>query len=92
MKPYALLKYFADPESTIIGAFAAVSVTVYFARHQKKIAADQAHIAKEKLRDDRFDRRNCGEETDSVSRALTTNTFTSSTLYRTGSMLNHPNE
>jgi hypothetical protein len=54
---YSDLKELAGPIATIIAASAAVSVTAYFARHQKRIAADQAHVAKEKLRYDLFDRR-----------------------------------
>jgi hypothetical protein len=45
------------PVATIIAAFAAVSVTWYPARHQKRIAEEQAHIAREKLRHDLYDRR-----------------------------------
>jgi hypothetical protein len=54
---HTALKELAGPIATIIAAFAAVSVTAYFARHQKRIAAEQAHVAKEKLRYDLFDRR-----------------------------------
>jgi hypothetical protein len=54
---YTELKELAGPVASIIAAFAAVSVTAYFARHQKRIAAEQAHVAKEKLRYDLFDRR-----------------------------------
>jgi hypothetical protein len=54
---YAVFKEIGGPIATIIAAFAAVSVTAYFARHQRRIAAEQAHVAKEKLRYDLFDRR-----------------------------------
>lgn len=54
---YDLLKDFAGPVATVIAAVAAVSVTAYFARHQRKIASEQAHTAKEKLRYDLFNRR-----------------------------------
>jgi hypothetical protein len=54
---YQLIKDFAGPVATIIAAFAAVSVTGYFAWQQRKIAVEQARVAKEKLRYDLFDRR-----------------------------------
>jgi hypothetical protein len=47
----------AGPTATIIAALAAVSVTGYFARHQKKIAREQVVIAREKLRLDLYNRR-----------------------------------
>jgi hypothetical protein len=49
---YQIFKDFAGPIATIIAAVAAVSVTAYFAWHQKKIAKEQADIAREKLRHD----------------------------------------
>jgi hypothetical protein len=49
-------KDFAGPTATIIAAIAAVSVTAYFAWHQNKVAEEQAHIAREKLRHDFYDR------------------------------------
>jgi hypothetical protein len=52
-----MFENFAGPIATVIAAFAAVSVTAYFAWHQKEIARAQAHIAREKLRYDLFDRR-----------------------------------
>ncbi len=54
---YNEFKELAGPIATVTAAFAALSVTSYFARHQKTIAAEQAHVAKEKLRYDLFDRR-----------------------------------
>ena len=54
---YQLLKDFAAPIGTITAAIVAVSVTAYFARHQKKIAKAQARVAREKLRHDLYDRR-----------------------------------
>lgn len=54
---YQFFKDFAGPTATIIAAIAAVSVTVYFAWHQKKIAKEQADIAREKLRLDLFEKR-----------------------------------
>jgi L-rhamnose isomerase len=54
---YQFLKDFAGPFATVIAAVAAVCVTVYFGRHQKMIAEEQAHIASEKLRHDLYDRR-----------------------------------
>ncbi|MCI0465618.1 MAG: hypothetical protein L0Y57_01200 [Beijerinckiaceae bacterium] len=54
---YQILKDFAGPIATAVAALAAVWVTAYFARHQKKIAEEQAHIAREKLRHDLYDRR-----------------------------------
>jgi hypothetical protein len=54
---YQFFKDFVGPIATIIAAVAAVSVTAYFAWHQKKIAEDQAHIARDKLRHDLYDRR-----------------------------------
>ena len=47
---YQILKDFAGPVATVIAAIAALSVTAYFAWHQKK-------IAEQKLRYDLFDRR-----------------------------------
>jgi hypothetical protein len=47
----------AGPIATIIAAVAAVSVTAYFAWHQKRIAEKQADIASEKLRHDLYERR-----------------------------------
>jgi hypothetical protein len=52
-----IFKDFAGPLATVIAAIAAVSVTAYFAWHQRKIASEQAHIARERLRYDLFDRR-----------------------------------
>jgi hypothetical protein len=54
---YQIFKDFAGPIATIIAALAALSVTAYFAWHQKKIAKEQADIAEEKLRLDLYDRR-----------------------------------
>jgi hypothetical protein len=54
---YQFFKDFAGPIATIIASFAAVWVTVYFGRHQKRIAEEQTHIASEKLRHDLYDRR-----------------------------------
>jgi hypothetical protein len=54
---YQLFKDFAGPVATIIAAIAAVSVTAYFAWHQKSIAEQQAMFAREKLKHDLFDRR-----------------------------------
>lgn len=54
---YQIFKDFAGPIATIIAAFAALSVTAYFAWHQKKIAKEQADIAREKLRHDLYERR-----------------------------------
>lgn len=54
---YQFLKDFAGPAATMIAAFAALSVTAYFACHQKRSAEDQAHTAREKLRHDLYDRR-----------------------------------
>lgn len=47
----------AGPIATIIAALAAVSVTAYFAWHQKTIAKEQVDIAREKLRHDLYERR-----------------------------------
>jgi hypothetical protein len=52
-----IFKDFAGPIATIVAALVALSVTAYFAWHQKKIAKEQADIAKEKLRLDLYDRR-----------------------------------
>src|ERR1700730_17460833 len=54
---YQAFKDFAGPVATIIAALAAVGVTAYFAWHQKRIAEEQASIAREKLRHDLFERR-----------------------------------
>jgi hypothetical protein len=54
---YEVLKELAGPAATIIAAFAALYVTAYFGRHQKRIAEERARVAKEKLRYDLFDRR-----------------------------------
>jgi hypothetical protein len=54
---YQIFKDFAGPTATIIAAVAAVSVTAYFAWHQKEIAKEQADIAREKLRHDLYERR-----------------------------------
>jgi len=54
---YQIFKDFAGPIATIIAAFAAVSVTAYFAWHQKKVAKEQADIAREELRHDLYERR-----------------------------------
>ncbi len=54
---YQIFKDFAGPIATIIAAVAAVSVTAYFAWHQKKIAQQQADIARHKLRHDLYNRR-----------------------------------
>ncbi len=54
---YQIFRDFAGPIATIMAAFAAVSVTWHFSRHQKKIAEEQARIAGEKLRHDLYDRR-----------------------------------
>jgi hypothetical protein len=45
------------PIATILAAIAAVSVTGYFAWHQRAIAREQARIAREKVRLDLYDRR-----------------------------------
>jgi hypothetical protein len=54
---YQIFKDFAGPVATTIAAVAAVSVTTYFAWHQKKVAKEQADIAREKLRHDLYERR-----------------------------------
>jgi hypothetical protein len=54
---YLFFKDFSGPIATIIAAFAALSVTAYFAWHQKKIAKEQAYIAREKLRHDLYEKR-----------------------------------
>jgi hypothetical protein len=54
---YQIFKDFSGPIATIIAAFAAVSVTAYFAWHQKTVATEQADIAREKLRHDLYERR-----------------------------------
>jgi hypothetical protein len=54
---YQVAKDFAGPIATIMAAFAAVSVTAFFAWQQKKISGEQARVAKEKLRYDLFERR-----------------------------------
>jgi hypothetical protein len=54
---YQIFKDFAGPIATIIAAVTAVSVTAYFAWHQKKIAKEQAEIASEKLGLDLYERR-----------------------------------
>lgn len=54
---YQIIKDFSAPVATIIAAIAALSVTAYFAWHQKKIANEQADIARNKLRLDLYDRR-----------------------------------
>jgi hypothetical protein len=54
---YQFFKDFFAPIPTALAAFAAVWVTWYFARHQTKIAQEQADIAKQKLRHDLYERR-----------------------------------
>jgi hypothetical protein len=51
---YQFFKDFAGPFATGIAAAAALWVTVYFGRHQKTIAEQQAHTAGEKLRHDLY--------------------------------------
>jgi hypothetical protein len=47
----------AGPAATIIAAIAAVSVTAYFAWHQKQIAKQQANTALDQLRYNLFEKR-----------------------------------
>jgi hypothetical protein len=54
---YQIFKDFAGPIATITAALVALSVTWYFAWHQKKVAKEQAFIAREKLRLDLYNRR-----------------------------------
>ena len=54
---YSILKDFAAPFATICAAVVAVSVTGYFARHQKNVAVRQKEIAEAKFRLDLFDKR-----------------------------------
>jgi hypothetical protein len=54
---YQYFHDFAGPIATIVAAVAAISVTAYFARHQKNIASNQAFLAREKLRFDLFEKR-----------------------------------
>jgi hypothetical protein len=54
---YQFFKDFAGPVATAIASGAAVSVTFYFSRYQKKITEERVHIAREKLRHDLYDRR-----------------------------------
>ena len=44
---YDTLKDFASPIATVIAAIAALSVTAYFAWHQRDIAKEQARLTKE---------------------------------------------
>jgi hypothetical protein len=50
VKIYYFFKDFAGPMATAFAAFAAVSVTLYFNRHQKRIAEEQKRIAEEQKR------------------------------------------
>ena len=54
---YQFFKDFAGPIATVTAALAALSVTAYFAWHQKRIAQQQADLARDKLRHDLYNRR-----------------------------------
>ena len=54
---HQLFKDFLGPVATILASIVAAGVTIYFARHQKRIAEEQKHIAKRKLRYDLYTRR-----------------------------------
>jgi hypothetical protein len=53
---YQCFKDFAGPIATIVAAITAVCVTGYFAWRQTQIAKEQADVAKQKLRQDVFER------------------------------------